>query len=313
MPSSPVSSDADNSRAIKDYVEATTDAAKRTRLVAIVLVVASILVFIGFYNSLRWSWPGERIRSAYDPDNKSVHKALDVEHHPRLLSDDDKDGKTPVDDFRKQIQEASVRAYVENVRFVRVPFVGVAFDVNDLGMIGGIGLILILFVMRYSLSREIKNLNFSFREAARLNQYGEFYHALAMRQVLTVPHMAGETRNRLLAVSPQFVHVLPALIFLGGVAYDYYSIYILGVFKPEYVSVTLVIETLWLVIILFLSARCWERQRHIDDIWKQNWKSLNDGTPPVLIQLDADVAKEYKNDDAVNKALRNLRMKSPKH
>lgn len=313
MPNSTVSSDADTSRVIRDYVEATTDAAKRTRIVAVVLVVASVLILIAFYNSLDWSWPVTRVRSAYDPADKSAHRALGVEHRPQLLSDDDKDGKTPADHFREQLQEANVRAYVENIRFVRVPFVGVAFDVNDLGTIGGVGLILILFVMRYSLSREIKNLNFSFREATRLNRFGEFYHSLAMRQVLTVPHMVGEKRNRLLAVAPQFVHVLPAVIFLLGVAYDYYSVYKLGYFKPEYVSFTLVTETVWLVFILLLSAKCWERQRHIDDIWEKNWKKLNQETPHVLIQLDPDLAQEYQSDDAVNKALRRLRMKSPKH
>jgi hypothetical protein len=313
MPISPARSAADTSRIIKDYVEATTDAARRTRIVAIVLVVASVLILIAFYNSLDWSWPIARVRSAYDPADTSADKALDVAHHPLLLLDKDKDGKSPANHFREQLQEANVRAYVENVRFVRVPFVGVAFDVNDLGTIGGIGLILILFVMRYSLSREIKNLNYSFREAARLNRFDEFYHALAMRQVLTVPHMAGEERNRLLAVSPQFVHVLPAAIFSVGVAYDYYSVFKLGYFKPQYVSFTLVTETLWLVFILLLAAKCWGRQRHIDNIWEENWKKLNQEPPPVFIQLDSDLAQEYKNDDDVNRALRNLRMKSPKH
>jgi hypothetical protein len=290
---------------INDYVDASNDAAKRTRTVTIILVVASVLIFIGFYNSARWSWALDRIRRAYDPAEESVLRALDTVNRPGILTEVDKQGYTPAENFRTQLQQATVRAYVENIRFVRVPFFGNAFDVNDLGTIGGIGLIIVLLLMRYSLSREIKNLNISFREAVHHNRLCAFYHALAMRQVFTVPHMKGEKRNALLATSPKIVCILPSIIFSLGVSYDYFSVFYYGLFSFKEVPFTLITGTVWLLVIWLLSLKCWERQSHINKIWDEHWDRIECKNSPV-IRLEKELIEAFGNDDAANGALRNL-------
>jgi cell shape-determining protein MreD len=290
---------------MKDYVEATNDAARRTRTVTIVLVVASVLIGIGWYNSMRWSWELHRIRQAYDPDDRFVNRMLDSDRHPGVLIAD-KDGKTPADRFRTELQQATVKAYVENVRFLRAPFFGVAFDVNDLGVIGGIALIMILLAMRYSLSREIKNLNVSLREAIYHNDLSAFYHALAMRQVFTVPHMKGEKKNLWLASSSRLICILPAGVFLLGVIYDYYSTFRLGVYSVKVVTLALIVETIWLALIIYLAFRCWERKRHIDEVWQRHWDRMI-GHKSAVIRLDKDLIQEFGSDAEVNRALRSLR------
>lgn len=411
---------------ISDYVEITSEAAKRTRTVTIILVVASVLVFIGFYNSFYWSWPLTRITSVYDPQSASVYLALNADKHPKmwpnssqftvgdfidpiglanklvdqeeLLSEylynqmtshtqqslaecvktnkltleflsnlaanfneiiekqslfdekrfekinlpeeikerlnaqknkgneiarlnrllletayskeiaKSKDTK-PIVDFRKDLQESVVKAYVENIRFVRVPFFGIAFDVNDLGLIGGIGLIAILAMLVFSLSREIKNLNFSFEEAVNHGQLPAFYHMLAMRQVFTVPHMRDKERNRLLAIAPKFVCILPAIVFSIGVIYDYYSIFFFGLFDLSVVSKTLIFETIWLLFIWPLSYRCWKGQSKIDRIWDTYWNRIK-GKKYSVIHLDAELVEKFGSDPAVNSALRSLQVNS---
>lgn len=311
MSISSVSGSLDTSFDANSYVEATTDAAKRTRTVTIVLVVASVLVAIGYYNSLQWSWARQRIRRAFDnsPEvTEAIKRSLDP--HGRLdLTTPGQDGKTMIDKYREAFQEATAKSYVENIRYVRAPFFGIAFDVNDLGIIGGMGLIIVLLLMRYSLSREIKNLNVSFREAIHHNQLPSFYHALAMRQVFTMPHMKGEDRNRILATAPKFICILPAIIFTMGVAYDYYSVLFGRQYTFREVFAWSLIETFWLIIIWVLSLRCWERQSHINKIWDQHWNRM-EGLKSSVIRLDEDLVEEFGSDGATNNALRSLRVKT---
>jgi len=48
---------------IKDLIEETDAAARRTRWIIIVLVVATVIVGIGFYNSTKWSFSVERLEA----------------------------------------------------------------------------------------------------------------------------------------------------------------------------------------------------------------------------------------------------------
>jgi len=289
---------------INYYVDASHDAAKRTRTVTIILVVASVLISIGWYNSLRWSWARDRVRQAYDLTDESISKILRPNNPPP--------GNDPqAVSYRTQLQEATVNAYVENVRFIKVPFFGIAFDVNDLGTIGGLALITVLVLLRYSLSREIKNLNVSFEESVLHGRLCAFYHALAMRQLFTVPNMRGETRNRKLARLPELVSIVPAVIFTLGVAYDFYSTFILNVYKPENVAYTHVFESLWLMGIWGLSLKCLGRKRHINSIWDNYWgrMSREQTVAPSVIMLDKDLVEEFGSDEDVNSALKELRAK----
>jgi hypothetical protein len=286
---------------VKDYVEATNNAARRTRTVTIVLVVVSVLIAIGWYNSLQWSWDLHRIRQAYDPHDPYVSHILGV-------NGTDDESKIRVEKFRTELQQATVKAYVENVRFIKAPFFGVAFDVNDLGVVGGVGLIITLLLMRYSLSREIKNLNVSLREAVHHDKLPAFYHALAMRQVFTVPHMKGEKRNRWLASAPRVICILPACVFFLGVFYDYFSVW-LYVYLLKAVTFTVVIQTVLLIVILYLVARCWERQGHIDSIWEQYWNRI-EGHKSAVILLNHDLVQEFGSDDYVDRALRRFRLEA---
>lgn len=423
MPDSPEGDSLNCSLHIKDYIDAAYDAARGTRVVTIVLAVACVLIFIGFWNSHHASWSHKRLRSAYDPADTTIYKTLDVDKHPKILSlslfrvnySEDNDpldllqefkdplslikklsessdhlsvyiytqlspetrvvlmeavqsGKvgaelknalaadfnnkillankpldkglfenlsigeetkklwesrpdgtelirlnrllleaaypdeiakcydipkdttgremltTPAELFRKEIQQESVRAHVENVRLVRAPFFGIAFDVNDLGVIGGIGFIIILLLLRHSLSREIKSLNRSFRVAYDTNQLRHFYHVLAIRQVFTVPEMEGEKQNRLLALSQKAVSILPVIVFSVVVYYDFSSVSYYDLFSWREVGSQLKGELflLW-PLILYLSLKCLERLRTIDSIWDDYWSKLPPKKSPIIL------------------------------
>lgn len=107
----------DHSLNLQDYLDATSDSAKRTRTVLVALVVACVLAFAGFLNSLGGSWMLSRVHSFSDPKSEYVVNKL---------------GFTPVseqDDRYKEFYTAVVRAYVDNAFTIRVPFFGFTFDV----------------------------------------------------------------------------------------------------------------------------------------------------------------------------------------
>lgn len=166
-------------------------------------------------------------------------------------------------------------AFDDKVQFIEIPFSGNAIDVNDLGVFGGISLIIILLLLRFSLSREIKNLNFSFKQAFFHKKLDNFYHLLAIRQVLTIPEMAGETKNQTLSVCTKWICLLPLIVISFCVYYDFYSISYYGVYEWNFVLTHLTAESICVVFILWLSLRCLERQIHIDEIWEDYDKILD--------------------------------------
>src|SRR5689334_8800470 len=93
---------------MRDHVEATTDAATRTRRVTVVLVVASVLIGIGWYNSLRSSWQLHRVRQAFDSNPDYVAKVLDAAKHPDIFKEEKPNQGTPADKFREILREQTV-------------------------------------------------------------------------------------------------------------------------------------------------------------------------------------------------------------
>jgi hypothetical protein len=69
---------------------------------------------------------------------------------------------------------------------------GVRFQPNDVGLIGGFALFVMLMVLRFSLARESANLGLIVERAARMKQVGTMYDILSMGPVLSVP----PTRSR---------------------------------------------------------------------------------------------------------------------
>lgn len=250
---------------VKKYVKVADEAAKRTRWLTIVLAVASVIILIGIWNSLHWSWATERVKTAFDLDPTHNEKMFDV---LRKGSDHELFDKKQ---FLRDLQHSVMRGYIDNVRYVNIPVFGIAIDINDLGLIGGLGLVIILFLLRFSLSREIKNLNILFREAFRHDKLCDFYHSLAMQQVFTVPEMKGESKNTLLNIASKIVYFMPSAAILFAVAYDIYTAFEFSLFNFDTVWDLIFFEFSGLAFVFYLSLRCLERQLHIDEIWADYW------------------------------------------
>ena len=89
----------------------------------------------------------------------------------------------------RSLYEAMQRTASEIKYTVRVPFFGIAFDINDIGILGGLSLWIILILLRFSLRQLIISLRIGFKEAFACDQETDFYQILASRQVFVFPKL----------------------------------------------------------------------------------------------------------------------------
>lgn len=174
---------------------------------------------------------------------------------------------------------ASRMAFDEHILFIKIPFFDIPIDINDLGLIGGLSLIIILSLQRFSFSREIKNLNLSFKEAFYHEKLCQFYHLLAMRQVLTIPETQGEmdneTKNSRLVKAAKGIFWLPFLVILFGAIYDLISVLYYKLFEWETVVYQLFIQFFpSLLVVGFLSYKCLQSYNKIEKLWQDYYKIL---------------------------------------
>jgi hypothetical protein len=211
-------------RDIQDYLDATGESAKRTRNVTVVLVIATVLVFSGLLNSQQTNWMHKRLGKLQDIHSEYV--AAKIGDYPQRGDfKDDTAYKSATEVYEHRYLDfwgAVTRTYVDNSWVVRVPFFGVSFDVNDLGLLGGIGLLITLVCLRFCLTRELNNLKLSFDVAkeAGIAELREFYTLLAMRQVFTVPMTAHIKRSKFLKITPKLIAWLSVAVYLAVVLND---------------------------------------------------------------------------------------------
>jgi hypothetical protein len=269
---------------IQDYLDASSDASKRTRTITIILVIASVVVLAGWLNSLQTHWMQKRMIMLQDMRGEYVASKLGPYPEYKVDGETYKHETQLYEQRYKDLCAAVERAYVDNSLVVRVPFLGFTFDVNDLGLIGGIGFLVILACYRFFLSREVDNLRLSFEEASRLGE-GElekFYSLLAMRQVFTVPVSTHIKRTPFLVVAPKLICWFPLLVYLLVTFNDWRTLAI-GEYLDKFRFWSLFsFELLTSVCIAILSVEVTIRLVRMDGIWEQyGGKIVKAPSPPL--------------------------------
>src|SRR5579862_7156633 len=172
--------------ALSDLLASTSTSTSRSRTTVFVMTGASIIAFAAAWKAMPFSWHRARVKSAaaavdylrqHQPPKK--FKDLDERARARLCAIDVRDeeswqnhlkvGKS-VAEARGFVDERHARAYlnaleansIDTVSLVHIPIFGFTFDVNDLGMIAGIGFVVLLITLRLALSREVQNLRVVF-------------------------------------------------------------------------------------------------------------------------------------------------------
>ncbi len=130
-----------------------------TRSVMYIMVLVNILSLIAVMNTLTNNWTVQRINSSKGKiSNYNVRLAVNttnnVKDSIRLLADSLS---------WEEIQLKNlVRNKIENIQTVKTPILGNAFDVNNLGIISGITIIVLMSILYVTVKREINNLIIAF-------------------------------------------------------------------------------------------------------------------------------------------------------
>jgi hypothetical protein len=273
-------------RDIQDYLDATGESARRTRNVIIVLVIATVLVFSGLLNSQQTNWMHKRLDKLHDMRSDYVTSKLGA-YPLRAEFKDDPAYKLAVEAYERRYLEfwaAVARTYVDNSWVIRVPFFGFSFDVNDLGLLGGIGFLTILVCLRFCLSRELNNLRLSFDVArqASLSELREFYTLLAMRQVFTVPKTAYIARSKFLLVTPKLIAWLSVAVYFAVTLNDASTGWVAGALSADFRFRFLVsFEGVVLVLLSVLATGVTQRLVRMDRIWDECWEAVQTGAVPT--------------------------------
>jgi hypothetical protein len=166
--------------------------------------------------------------------------------------------------------DAMVKSYVEALS-TKVPTFGFGIDANDLGMIGGLGFFVILLMYRFSLGREINNLEIAREEASRLGQAREFYLVLAMRQVFTVPQAPHRERSWFLIWAPKLLCCVPLLVQSVVTVNDVITFDVADEISRAHNIATTIGELLALIGILSLTVVAFKKLRRLDEVWDNWW------------------------------------------
>jgi hypothetical protein len=264
---------------IQDYLDATSDASKRTRWAVTVLVISCVLGLIAYVNGLPNNWGLQRLQAMARSDSARGRHLNDSALTFGL--------RDSAEISQKQFDaryQALLKTYIETSTIVRIPFFGVAFDVNYLGLFGGISFLSILLYLRFCISREVDNLRISFLEAERLHSLEPFYTLLSMRQVITVPHSRTRRVSPALSLAPKLLCVIPLLLYIAIMFNDFRTEEKGNSINADHTNTLLAQEVVFVALILMVTLSVLIRWWRIDHIWLAYWVRVQQVSAPRSYQ-----------------------------
>jgi hypothetical protein len=182
----------------------------------------------------------------------------------------------------------------EHMRLVRVPILGISFEVNFLGAYGGFTLLILYMLQYYSFVREHRNLKILFKRAWLNGQYHHFhyYEYFTTHQVLTVPRKLFEPQRKqesLIRWLPTLAFMFPLAVFISLVGYDLSTIDIGQQLNKKLTLTTLFLDIALLLMILFAAIKVWHRLIRIDKLWDSQAHEFNLEYILECIGIDKDI------------------------
>ena len=177
------------------------------------------------------------------------------------------------------LSEPIVRARTNHVILFHVPFFGTAFDVNELGLIGGFTFVVVLMWFRFTLWREYYNLCSTFEACGNnIQDFEACYKYLAMNQVLTVPPtlFTREPRERPWGKIVRVLYLLPVMVQLAVVVTDCLTIQNGMVLSKGNTIVTIAASVCFLALAALLTYWCFRLSAEIDKEWNEARARLSD-------------------------------------
>lgn len=147
----------DNS--IHEICKTSNETSSSTRTVLYILLLVNILAIISFLNSYEFdsvsNWTNNRIKKNINDIGSILDRLPDTTKNKTYF-----DSTLPFFNLEitKKRLENNLKNEMENVHSVQIPVLGNQFDINDFGLIGGITIILLMIITKFTLTREVNNL-----------------------------------------------------------------------------------------------------------------------------------------------------------
>ncbi|HET9765929.1 MAG TPA: hypothetical protein VFS60_03725 [Thermoanaerobaculia bacterium] len=270
------------------YVESFIRSSQLVRYALITVAITSVLLFVGHRNSAEHSWFNSRIDLAHDAIDSKVWT-----FGPNVLQ-----GRVELarqwaaarslrsqQDIAAHLQ-ALEEARVNRIVLLGVPFFGVTHDVNDLGFLGSIALLVLMAMLKYSMSRQHENLYLAlyrvrqiFRQERGVSrQDGRanlIYHSLAMSQQFTQPpSLARWGPLRRLGFS-WLLLPLPLIVQTLALYHDWSTRTVGYILNARATTWSLWTQAISLVIVFALTVACFLYCRSNDKRWKKTFFIIN--------------------------------------
>lgn len=289
---------------IDAYLDAVENASARTRWLTIVLTTSCVIVFFAHWNTLPEAWllgrldvarharayflasESERCALLQGEDGAKYNRGRQLlnQHQmdrsevvlriPITFAPDEETqggatvhGEAVVDLAALSLQHAVDTiedAVLSDVKVLNVPFLGIAFDVNDLGLMSGLAFAVILLMRKMSLNTERDSVRTLFRASYRKGCTLEAYEIVALKQVLTTPirnhyEDIGTFRRGMIQVYralPMTINVAAPGILAAVYATNFRSFDVGNMISPQATLLSMTASGILLVTVAALTCAC---------------------------------------------------------
>jgi len=233
----------DNDFELTTYIDIFKTSSNRVRYLILILTIASVLVFTGIMNSRRGGWLNQRVVLARvalrhevwkDPKDRKAQVPgfiQDSVNQVRAAGEWAKRYSLDSDCAIQKRLEEMEKSHIQNALVMKMPILGLSFDVNDLGTFSGIAFVVLMLLLLTSLSHQHQNLILCLwrvrgicdnekgldKQDSRANL---LYHGLAMTQVLAHPPTLARWRRGAVRHLPKLFFLPPVSTQLLTASYD---------------------------------------------------------------------------------------------
>jgi hypothetical protein len=266
------------------YLSAFKESASRVRYVIFLIAVVTILIFVAYRNSRQDGWLNSRVRVAQaalaaDADARFGKELIQAAKRLAELRGLDSE------ESRKKALDLIEELRMNNVFIVRMPLIGTAFDVNDLGLLSSICMVILYTILIFSLARHHENLFLALWKIKRVfdpetKEDGQslanlLYHALAMAELFSTPPSLARWRWRGGFMLFSVAVFIPVVLQCSILVYDLRTIdYGLLISKSVAIS-SISIQAICVLVVLLLAICCFIYSRSMDIQWAATFYSIN--------------------------------------
>lgn len=273
---------------LQSYVDSFKASSDRARYALYIMIIATVLVASVNYSFQSWSWPIRRINAWYG-DTAKVPRGT-PEDQVRIEKDRQAARLFFGGDVErlKLAREEYLKQFTGRLVFNASPIPGVSIDCNDLGVLGGIALVLLALVLTLSINREHENLYLALYKVRRLSSIpGEdhsrgdsranlLYHALAMSQALSSPPTLARWENRGILHHFGWILFLPTVVY-GWVLRTNLETVEKGNAYGADMRRILIVQVVFAAILLFLNGTAFLHSHAMARRWKRAFFRINPG------------------------------------